>query len=87
MTAPRAIVVSGPGTNRDTDVAFALELAGADVEIVLARSLTADPGQLAAAQLLVVAGGFSYGDALGAGRMLALELSHEDLVSDLPRCA
>ncbi len=76
MKRPLALVVSGPGTNRDTDVAFALELAGARAEITLAGALTADPSMLASAQLFVIAGGFSYGDALGAGRLLALELSH-----------
>jgi phosphoribosylformylglycinamidine synthase subunit PurQ / glutaminase len=68
-------VVAGPGTNRDADVAFALERAGAKAEVRLAGALVADPEALRSAQLLVIAGGFSYGDALGAGRMLALELS------------
>jgi phosphoribosylformylglycinamidine synthase len=75
VTAPRALVVAGPGTNRDGDIAGALQLAGAAAEIVLSAQLVAQPSLLADAQLLVVAGGFSYGDALGAGRMLALELS------------
>ena len=75
MSAPRALVVAGPGTNRDADIAAALALAGAAPQIVLSGQLAADPGQLDSAQMLVVAGGFSYGDALGAGRMLALELS------------
>jgi phosphoribosylformylglycinamidine synthase I len=69
-----ALVIAGPGTNRDRDVAHALSLAGADPEIVLARELAADPGRLDRARLAVIAGGFSYGDALGAGRMLALDL-------------
>jgi phosphoribosylformylglycinamidine synthase len=76
VTAPLALVVAGPGTNRDADVAFALELAGARAEVVLAAEVTARPALLASAQMLVIAGGFSYGDALGAGRMLALELGH-----------
>ena len=75
MSAPQAIVIAGPGTNRDGDIAAALQLAGAAPEIVLSGQLVADPTLLLDAQLLVVAGGFSYGDALGAGRMLALELS------------
>jgi phosphoribosylformylglycinamidine synthase len=68
-------VVAGPGTNRDRDVAQALEMAGADARIVLADELVADPGLLETARLAVVAGGFSYADSLGAGRMLALDLS------------
>jgi phosphoribosylformylglycinamidine synthase subunit PurQ / glutaminase len=75
MTRVPAIVIAGPGTNRDRDVAWALELAGADPDIVLAGELTTDPSRLDRARLAVVAGGFSYGDALGAGRMLALDLT------------
>jgi phosphoribosylformylglycinamidine synthase len=70
-----ALVIAGPGTNRDRDVQHALELAGADARIVLASELVSEPRLLDAAQLAVVAGGFSYADSLGAGRMLALDLA------------
>ncbi len=75
MSSPPALVVAGPGTNRDRDLALALELAGADPTIVLATELARHPELLDDARLLAVAGGFSYGDALGAGRLLALDLS------------
>jgi phosphoribosylformylglycinamidine synthase subunit PurQ / glutaminase len=74
MSPVPALVVAGPGTNRDRDLALALQLAGADPVIVLAGELAADPKPLAHARLVGIAGGFSYGDALGAGRMLALDL-------------
>lgn len=69
-----AVVVVGPGTNRDPDAALGLELAGATATVVRAAELTATPGMLDRFELAVLAGGFSYGDALGAGRMLALDL-------------
>jgi len=78
VSRPTAIVVAGPGTNRDTDAVLALDLAGAEPTVVLAAELTARPELLDDARILVVAGGFSYGDALGAGRMLALDLAHAD---------
>ena len=78
MSRPAAIVVAGPGTNRDTDAVLALDLAGAEPSVVLAGELTARPELLDGARILVVAGGFSYGDALGAGRMLALDLTAAD---------
>jgi phosphoribosylformylglycinamidine synthase len=78
VTRPAAIVIAGPGTNRDRDVAFALELAGAEPAIVLIDELGADPKRVDAADIVVVAGGFSYGDALGAGRMLALDITDGD---------
>lgn len=74
MSRVRAIVVAGPGTNRDRDTVDALDLAGADSRIVLARELVERPSLLDDAGLAVVAGGFSYADSLGAGRMLALDL-------------
>jgi phosphoribosylformylglycinamidine synthase len=75
MSRVPAVVVAGPGTNRDRDVAQALELAGADARIVLVSELVERPDRLDAARLVVVAGGFSYADALGAGRMMALDLT------------
>jgi len=76
MSRPVALVLAAPGTNRDRDVAFALDLAGAEPRITLLAEVIADPSLLGQAQMLVAAGGFSYADALGAGRMWALELEH-----------
>jgi phosphoribosylformylglycinamidine synthase I len=78
VTRPTAMVIAGPGTNRDRDVAFALELAGASPAIVLIDELAADPTRVDRADIVVLAGGFSYGDALGAGSMLALDISDGD---------
>ena len=74
MTPISAIVVAGPGTNRDRDAVLALELAGATPEIVLVDELTKDPRRVGQADIVVIAGGFSYGDALGAGRLLGLDI-------------
>ncbi|WP_162942397.1 phosphoribosylformylglycinamidine synthase subunit PurL [Desertimonas flava] len=74
-SAPTAVVIAGPGTNRDPDVAFALELAGFEPQIALVDDLLDRSDPFADAQVIVVAGGFSYGDALGAGRMLGLDLT------------
>jgi len=74
VSAPPAVVIAGPGTNRDKDLALALELAGADATIMLATELAAHPKVLQNARLVGIAGGFSYGDSLGAGRMMALDL-------------
>lgn len=74
MSKVPAVVIAGPGTNRDGDVRQALELAGADAKIVLASELVERPRLLGDYRLAVVAGGFSHADSLGAGRMLALDL-------------
>jgi phosphoribosylformylglycinamidine synthase len=69
-----AIVLAAPGTNRHHDVAHALTLAGARPSIVPLAELRAKPAVLDGARLLVVAGGFSFADACGSGRLFALEL-------------
>ncbi len=71
-----ALVLTAPGTNRDRDASDALVLAGAAPRIAMLGEVAGDPSLLAAARLLVVAGGFSHADALGAGRMFALDLEH-----------
>jgi phosphoribosylformylglycinamidine synthase I len=78
VSRPTAIVITGPGTNRDRDAMFALDLAGAEPVTVPVGQLTARPDQLDEARIVLVAGGFSYGDALGAGRLLALDLTAAD---------
>ena len=75
-TAPHALVIAAPGTNRHPDVMFALQQAGATASSVNLVQLAANPAVLDDAQMLVIAGGFSFADALGAGRLFALELDH-----------
>jgi len=71
---PRILILHAPGTNRDPDLAHALELAGGAPEIVTLPSLREmNPKPLDYA-MLALPGGFSYGDALGAGRLWALDL-------------
>jgi phosphoribosylformylglycinamidine synthase len=55
---------------------FAFELAGADVAYVDVRNLPDQIATLENAQLIGVAGGFSYADALGSARVFAMELIH-----------
>ncbi len=71
---PTALVLTQPGTNRDHDVAFALELAGAVPRRMAMAQVADDRTVLDDAQLLVFAGGFSFGDALGAGTVAGLQL-------------
>jgi phosphoribosylformylglycinamidine synthase I len=76
LTRPKALILLATGTNRDQDVAQALELAGAIPEIIPLRALRGAARSWKHYQILVVAGGFSYADALGAGKLLALDLLH-----------
>lgn len=78
---PPAVVLTAPGTNRQADAAFALEQAGAAPVCVDLLDLPERRTDLEKARLVVIAGGFSYGDALGSGRVFALEA--ERLLGDL----
>jgi phosphoribosylformylglycinamidine synthase subunit PurQ / glutaminase len=73
---PNALILFAPGTNRDGDVAQALALAGATSETIPLKTLRQKTTDWSEYQMLVVPGGFSYADALGAGKLLALDLSH-----------
>ncbi len=73
---PKALILLATGTNRDGDVAQALKLAGADPSIVPLQGLRQSNQSWKEYQILVIAGGFSYADALGAGKLLSLDLMH-----------
>jgi phosphoribosylformylglycinamidine synthase subunit PurQ / glutaminase len=71
---PRALVLRAPGTNCDRETALALELAGARVESVHLERLLASETDLDDFAMLVLPGGFSFGDHLGAGALWAHRL-------------
>ncbi len=74
MAHPRAIVLRAPGTNCDEETAHAFERAGARAEIRHINQVLAAPADLDRFQILTIPGGFSYGDDLGAGRILAARI-------------
>ena len=74
MARPRAIVLRAPGTNCDEETADAWQRAGATVETWHVNRLIESPAALDRFQILTIPGGFSYGDDLGAGRILATRL-------------
>jgi phosphoribosylformylglycinamidine synthase subunit PurQ / glutaminase len=74
MAQPRAIVLRAPGTNCAEETAAAWERAGAEVETWHVGRLIESPSALDRFQVLTIPGGFSYGDDLGAGRILATRL-------------
>lgn len=71
---PKALVLQAHGSNRDFDVIEALTLSGADAVGIPLNELRMNKTLLADFQMLVIPGGFSYADALGAGKLLALDL-------------
>ena len=79
---PPVLILHANGTNRDREAAWACELAGGAPEIVHINQLIAGERRLMDYRMLVLPGGFSYGDDLGAGKLWAVALRHR-LAGDL----
>jgi phosphoribosylformylglycinamidine (FGAM) synthase-like amidotransferase family enzyme len=75
MTRPHAIVLRAPGTNCDEEAAYALDRAGALAQTWHINQIIESPAALDQFQILVIPGGFSYGDDLGAGRIFATRIA------------
>jgi phosphoribosylformylglycinamidine synthase len=73
-TRPRVLILHATGTNRDGDTARAVEMGGGEPCIHHVNELRVRPAILHEHQMLILPGGFSYGDALGAGRLWAADL-------------
>jgi phosphoribosylformylglycinamidine synthase I len=73
---PRVLILHAKGTNRDREALQACDLAGGQGEIVHVNQVRDGSRRLSDYQMLVLPGGFSYGDDLGAGRLWALDLRH-----------
>ncbi|MEZ5167179.1 MAG: phosphoribosylformylglycinamidine synthase subunit PurQ [Acidimicrobiales bacterium] len=74
VSRPPILIPHASGTNRDGEAAQAVALAGGDPRIVHVNALRDGAVAFADHAGLLLPGGFSYGDALGAGGRLALEL-------------
>ncbi|MBX3013477.1 MAG: phosphoribosylformylglycinamidine synthase I [Caldilineaceae bacterium] len=71
---PSILILHASGTNRDAEAARACTLAGGTPEIVHINQLRQGERRFQHYQMLLLPGGFSYGDALGAGARLALDM-------------
>ena len=93
--APKAVLAVFPGTNCEYDTARILERAGAKVEPIVIGNLTRERLQasidamekaLADAQMLVLPGGFSFGDEPdGSGKYIAAFFRNERLKEAIER--
>jgi len=70
----KVIILRAPGTNCDMETAFAFQQAGAEVALVHVNQLIRHEQRLADHQIMVIPGGFTYGDDIAAGKVLANEL-------------
>ncbi len=72
----KALILTGFGINCDRETALAFEMAGAETDRVHLNDLAEDPARMAAYQILAIPGGFSFGDDVASGRILANRIRH-----------
>ena len=71
---PKICILKTDGTNCDQETKFAFEKAGGQADIILLNHLKKNSSLLHEYHILVIAGGFSYGDDVASGVILATEL-------------
>lgn len=78
VSPPHALVLTGFGINAEDELAHALQLGGAKTECVHFNKLLLDGGAcLENYQLLSLPGGFSFGDDVQSGRVLANKFKYK----------
>lgn len=84
MLKPKALILRAPGTNCDEETAFAFEMAGAQADRIHINRIIESPLLLDEYQMLCIPGGFSFGDDIAAGRILANQILNRirDAVED-----
>ncbi len=82
MKRPKVCVLRTAGTNCDKETAFAFYRAGGIPELIHINRLFEQQNRLNDYQILAIPGGFSYGDDIAAGKILANELRYK-LIEDI----
>jgi phosphoribosylformylglycinamidine synthase len=72
----KSIVLRAAGINCDAETEFALQLAGAEAQRIHVNRIIEDKNLLDKYHILVFPGGFSYGDDVAAGKILANQVIH-----------
>jgi phosphoribosylformylglycinamidine synthase len=73
---PTTLILRTAGTNCEVETAHAFERAGAIPRFVHINRLLENPRQIHDCQILAFPGGFSYGDDIAAGKILANQLTN-----------
>jgi phosphoribosylformylglycinamidine synthase len=76
MAEVKAIVLRAAGINCDMETEYALELAGAEAQRIHINRIIENKALLDEFQIIVFPGGFSYGDDVAAGKILANQIVH-----------
>ena len=73
---PKVIILSGDGINCERETQMAFKHSGANASIVHINDLLKLPSLLKSFDIMAIPGGFSFGDELGSGKLLALKIKH-----------
>jgi phosphoribosylformylglycinamidine synthase len=82
MAKPRVLILKAAGINCDVETASAFAAVGGVSQTVHINQLVAREKKLSDYQILAISGGFSYGDDIASGKILANELKFK-LADDL----
>ncbi|MBD3425923.1 MAG: phosphoribosylformylglycinamidine synthase I [Candidatus Omnitrophica bacterium] len=74
MKKVKTIVLRTAGTNCDKETAYAFQQAGSEADLVHINTLVSGKKKLANYHILAIPGGFTYGDDVASGKILANEL-------------
>jgi len=74
MRKPKALILRAAGTNCDLETADACSQVGGAAELVHVNRIKTGQARLLDYDILVLPGGFSYGDDAGAGKILANQI-------------
>ncbi|AEE14852.1 Phosphoribosylformylglycinamidine synthase 2 [Thermodesulfobium narugense DSM 14796] len=72
---PKALVLKASGANCDSETVLALENSGAEVDSFHINRIIKKEVKFADYRILVLPGGFTYGDYISAGKIMAVEFS------------
>jgi len=73
---PKVLVLRTAGTNCDVETAYGFRLAGGESHLVHINEFLKKKKKLSNYDILAVPGGFSYGDDIAAGKVLANEIKY-----------
>ncbi len=73
---PPVLIITGYGVNCEAESKVAWEMAGAEAQLVHLHDLLAEPARLRSFKALMFIGGFSFGDHMSSGHVLALRIRH-----------
>ncbi|MEW6170804.1 MAG: phosphoribosylformylglycinamidine synthase subunit PurQ, partial [Candidatus Omnitrophota bacterium] len=84
MPKVKVCILRTAGVNCDKETEFAFLKAGADTQLVHVNNFISKEKNINDYQILAIPGGFSYGDDIAAGKILANELKYK-LIEDIKK--